>query len=189
MKGKIAFLNLLTPLGKVIFFFSMKHVVCGSSASAVDCSCWSWNPESRCQAEQDLLSHWAQRKGREREIAKNVGKVTMPQNLWLSLSHALVANMLHSPTPVSSVLGMGAWENVRDSCEREGLIHSEERRLPKSQGPSDPFRPDLQTVSWGEGDGDEFAVALGVGGSMLDMLSIIIIEILYQVPGCLSWRA
>lgn len=93
------------------------------------------------------------------------------------------------PTPVSSGLGMGAWENVRDRCEWEGPVPSEERRLPKSQGPSDPFGPDLQTVSLGEGGGDEFAVALGVGGSVLDTPSIIIIEILYQVPGCLSWRA
>ena len=39
------------------------------------------------------------------------------------------------------------------------------------------------------GGGTESTIVLGVGGSMLDAPRNVIIEILYQVPVCLSWRA
>lgn len=93
----------------------------------------------------------------------------------------------HNATAVPLGLGMGALEDAIGSCAWQGPILTEERRLPKAQGTSDPFGPDLQTVSLGwEG---RIHGCIGCGGSVLDTPRNVIIEILYQAPTCLSWRA
>lgn len=60
----------------------------------------------------------------------------MPQNLWLSLSHALVANMLHTPHP--SLLRPG--DGSMGECQRQlwmthPLRRKEASRITRTLGP------------------------------------------------------
>lgn len=124
------------------------RVICGSAAFEEDCSGWGLDTGSRRQAEPELLSHRVERRGRQMGLPKAPVRSARSKTFGRPCLACWWPTQ-HSATAFPLGLGMGALEDALGSCAWQGPILTEERRLAKAQGTSNPFGPDLQTVSLG----------------------------------------
>lgn len=92
VKGKMAFLNSLTPLSDSgLVFPPMKHVPCSNLAFEVD---WVWTWEAGIRQDRSS-SATGLRGGEDRWAAKNISELRAQQEEGIPLLHVLVANTMH----------------------------------------------------------------------------------------------
>lgn len=174
-EGRDSFSKLWTPLAKGGFptpFVAAQHL-----KRVFEAGIWPWEAGVKLSRSSLVPGH---RRGEGKWAAKNLGEFSVQQGLWVFLSHALVANTTqHNPSVIPQ--GMGALEDAMGSSGRQRPICTADRP-PEAQETCGPSRADLQTMSlgwWGE----NLPLCWG-----LNAPRNIRIEILYQVPACLSWR-
>lgn len=139
----MAFLNRLTALGEGVF--PMSSVAVQPLKWIAPAGVWIWEADVRLSRSSSATGckegegRWAAKISGEVNISETFGRPCLA--CWWPTQH--------NATAVPLGLGMGALEDAIGSCAWQGPILTDERRLPKAQGTSDPFGPDLQTVSLG----------------------------------------
>ena len=95
----MAFLNCLIPLGEGVF--PMSFVPVQPLKRIAQAGVWTWEAGVKLSRSSSATGR---KEGEDRWAAKNSGEVSVQQDLWLSLSHALVADTMQ---PHCSPFGPG----------------------------------------------------------------------------------